>query len=65
MYEAHTGREAVGVGFHEVFAGARYAAIVVRVMNRLEDRGDLDPSHTIWLNNPAVDALAAIVEERG
>lgn len=64
MYEAHTGREATGVGFHEVFAGARYAAIVIRVMNRLVDRGDLDPNHTIWLNNPAVDALAAIVEER-
>ena len=65
MYEAHTGREANDVGFHEVFAGARYAAIVMRVMNRLEDRGDLQPGHTIWLENPAVDALRAILDERG
>jgi len=64
MYEAHSGRPAEHVDYHELFAGARYAAIVVRVMNRLVDRGDLDPNQTIWLQNPAVDALAAIVSER-
>lgn len=63
VYERASGRPATDVRFHEVFAGARYTAIVVRVMNRLVDRGDLDPGHQIWLHNPAVDALAAIVNE--
>ena len=65
MYEAHSGRPAVDVHFHTVFAGARYSAIVVRVMNRLVARGDLGEDNTIWLNNPAADALADIVADRG
>lgn len=64
MYEAHSGAPAADVGFHEVFAGARYCAIVIRVMNRLEDRGDLAAGHTIWLENPATAALAEIIGER-
>ena len=64
MYEAASGRNADGIGFHEVFAGARYTAIVVRVMNRLVDRGDLDPNHQIWLENPATVALAEIMKEQ-
>jgi aminoglycoside phosphotransferase (APT) family kinase protein len=63
MYEAASGRVAEGIEFHEVFAGARYTAIVVRVMNRLVDRGDLDPNHTIWLENPATAALDEIMKE--
>jgi aminoglycoside phosphotransferase (APT) family kinase protein len=63
MYEAASGRSVQGIAFHEVFAGARYTAIVVRVMNRLVDRGDLDPNHTIWLENPATVALAEIMKE--
>jgi aminoglycoside phosphotransferase (APT) family kinase protein len=49
--------------FHEVFAGARYAAIVVRVMNRMVARGDLPTTQTIWLQNPATAALTEIMEE--
>lgn len=62
-YEQHAECVANAVDYHEVFAGARYAAIVVRVMNRLEDRGDLDPGHQIWLTNPATVALDQIMNE--
>ena len=40
-------------------------AIVVRVMNRLVDRGDLPADQTIWLENPVVPCLAALMEEDG
>jgi hypothetical protein len=49
---------------HEVFAAARYAAIVVRVMNRLVARGIFPADHTIWRENPAAACLLALVDER-
>ena len=49
----------------EVFAAARYCAIVVRVMNRLVQRGDLPPDHTIWLDNPASVCLDLYRAEGG
>lgn len=64
VYEAYAGRPTTDVDYHEVFAGARYAAIVVRVMNRLVDRGDLAPDHRIWLENPATVALCEIMSEQ-
>jgi aminoglycoside phosphotransferase (APT) family kinase protein len=64
MYETASGRAATGIDYFEVFAAARYTAIVVRVMNRLVDRGDLDPNHTIWLENPATVALGEIMNEQ-
>ncbi|HQV56574.1 MAG TPA: phosphotransferase family protein [Ilumatobacteraceae bacterium] len=63
MYEAHAGRAATDIGFHTVFAAARYSTIVIRVMNRLVDRGDLPADQTIWLNNPAATALAELRAE--
>ena len=48
---------------YEVFAAARYCVIVVRVMNRWEQRGLLPDDHTIWLENPASTALAALLGE--
>jgi aminoglycoside phosphotransferase (APT) family kinase protein len=48
---------------HEVFAAARYSAIVVRVMNRLVDRGIFPADHTIWRENPAAACLIALVDE--
>jgi aminoglycoside phosphotransferase (APT) family kinase protein len=59
------GREPVDTAAHEVFAAARYCVIVVRVMNRWEQRGDLPSDHTIWLENPASAALAALLDEQG
>ena len=51
--------------WYEVFAAARYCAIVVRVMNRMVDRGQLPPDHRIWIENPVVPCLAALMEEAG
>jgi hypothetical protein len=48
---------------YEVFAAARYCVIVVRVMNRWEQRGLLADDHTIWLENPASAALTAMLGE--
>ncbi len=63
-YAAVAGRDPGDLDAHEVFAAARYAAIVVRVMNRLVDRGDVPPDHTIWRENPAASCLVALVDER-
>ncbi|NUU24398.1 MAG: phosphotransferase family protein [Streptomycetaceae bacterium] len=49
----------------EVFAGFRYAAIVVRTMNRLVARGVMPPDQTVWLNNPPATALAQLLDEIG
>jgi aminoglycoside phosphotransferase (APT) family kinase protein len=61
-YEAVTGRAPEHLDVHELFAVARYAAIVMRVMNRLVDRGDLPADHTIWRENPAANCLVALME---
>ena len=47
----------------EVFAAARYTAIVVQVMNRSVARGDLPPDQTIWLDNPASTCLSLLLDE--
>ena len=61
-YAVHAQRE-LGDTYHwELFAAARYCAIVVRVMNRLVDRGDLPADQTIWIENPAVDCLVQLLE---
>ncbi len=41
LYAGHAGIAVPDTTFHEVFAGYRYAAIVVRVLNRLVARGDM------------------------
>jgi len=64
LYEELSGRAVGDTTFHEVFAAARYAAIVVRVMNRSVARGDLPADQTIWLDNPASTCLAQLLEER-
>jgi aminoglycoside phosphotransferase (APT) family kinase protein len=63
-YAAVAERDPAALDVHEVFAAARYAAIVVRVMNRLVARGDVDADHTIWRENPAAACLVALVAER-
>ena len=50
---------------YEVFAAARYCVIVVRVMNRWEQRGQLPDEHTIWLENPASTALGSLLARAG
>jgi aminoglycoside phosphotransferase (APT) family kinase protein len=65
LYEQHVGRSVGDTTWFEVFAGARYAAIVVRVMNRMVARGDLPADQTIWIDNPIVPCLAAVMDEAG
>jgi aminoglycoside phosphotransferase (APT) family kinase protein len=62
-YEAASGRSVGDTTWWEVFAATRYTAIVVRVMNRMVDRGHLPPDQTIWLENPAAACLEHLLEE--
>ena len=64
LYFELSGREPVDTTAHEILAAARYAVIVVRVMNRWEDRGDLAPGHTVWRDNPATACLDVLMQER-
>jgi aminoglycoside phosphotransferase (APT) family kinase protein len=65
LYEERVGHPVGDTTWYEVFAGARYAAIVVRVMNRMVDRGHLPADQRIWIDNPIVPCLAAVMEEAG
>jgi aminoglycoside phosphotransferase (APT) family kinase protein len=65
LYAAAAGRAVGDTWLHEVFAAARYAAIVVRVMNRAVERGHMPADHTIWLENPAATCLVQLLDERG
>ena len=56
-YAALTGRDVSGTLWYEVFAAARYCAIVVRVMNRMVLRGQMPHDQTFWLENPATVCL--------
>jgi aminoglycoside phosphotransferase (APT) family kinase protein len=47
--------------WHEVFAAARYCAIVVRVMNRSVRRGEMPADQMIWRDNPATSCLEQLL----
>ena len=64
MYYEHAGREPIDTSAHELFAAARYCVIVVRVMNRLEQRGLLPEDSTVWRDNPASECLQLVLHER-
>ncbi|MCU1365010.1 MAG: hypothetical protein JWN39_649 [Ilumatobacteraceae bacterium] len=64
-YEQLTGRTVGDTTWYEVFAAARYCAIVVRVMNRLVDRGHMPPDQTVWIDNPVVPCLEEMLAELG
>jgi aminoglycoside phosphotransferase (APT) family kinase protein len=64
IYARAAGIDVPDTRFSEVFAGARYAAIVVRVMNRMVARGHLPADNTIWIENPATAALRELMEEQ-
>jgi aminoglycoside phosphotransferase (APT) family kinase protein len=64
LYESFAHREVGDTYAYELFAAARYAAIVVRVMNRAVARGQMPADQTIWLENPAVDCLVELLESR-
>jgi len=60
-YEAVSGRTLGPIGPWVLFAAARYAAIVVRVMNRMVTRGLLPADQTIYLD-PIAPVLAPLME---
>jgi aminoglycoside phosphotransferase (APT) family kinase protein len=62
-YAELTGRDVGDTLWHEVFAAARYAAIVVRVMNRMVLRGHMPPEQMFWLENPATDCLRQLLAD--
>jgi aminoglycoside phosphotransferase (APT) family kinase protein len=62
LYKSFAGRDVADTFYYELFAGVRYAAIVVRVMNRLVDRGDLSGDQRLWLQNPASTCLDQLLE---
>lgn len=57
IYARASGREIASTQWHEIFAATRYAAIVVRVMNRAVARGHMPADQTVWLQNPATVCL--------
>lgn len=64
MYQRHAGRPVGDTHWHEVFAAVRYSAIVVRVMNRMVDRGQMPAEAVYWRDNHAVACLAELMAER-
>jgi aminoglycoside phosphotransferase (APT) family kinase protein len=64
MYFRHAGRDPIDTAPHELFAAARYCVIVVRVMNRLDQRGLLPTDSTVWRDNPATECLKMILDGR-
>ncbi len=65
LYAELSGRAVPDTFYFEVLGGMRYSAIVVRVMNRMVDRGHLPPDQTIWRENPAATALAQLLDKGG
>jgi aminoglycoside phosphotransferase (APT) family kinase protein len=63
IYAERSGRPIGETYSFELFGAVRYAAIVVRVMNRLVDRGALPEDHVVWLNNPAATALGQLLRK--
>ena len=64
MYFSYAGREERDTSAHELFAAARYCVIVVRVMNRLDQRGLLPADSMVWRDNPATECLKMVLDER-
>ncbi len=58
FYASCLGRDIGDTLYCELLAAVRYAAIVVRVMNRMEERGQIPSDHTIWLDNPPAQLVA-------
>lgn len=64
-YARHSGRTVADTHVWEVLAAMRYTVIVVRAMNRAEDRGLMPPGRTIWRDNPASACLAQLLDTEG
>ncbi|MDE0606298.1 MAG: phosphotransferase family protein [Acidimicrobiaceae bacterium] len=60
-YVAVSNHEVADIGPWVLFAAARYAAIVVRIMNRWVDRGLLDADQTVYLD-PIAPVLRPLLD---
>ncbi len=60
-YAAVSNHEVADIGPWVLFAAARYAAIVVRIMNRWVDRGLLDADQTVYLD-PIAPVLRPLLD---
>ena len=65
MYERFSGLDIGDTLYYEMLGAFRYAAIVVRVMNRLVERGTLPEDQELWRQNPASTCLDHVLEEAG
>jgi aminoglycoside phosphotransferase (APT) family kinase protein len=63
IYAAESGRTLGDLHWYEVLAAVKYAVIVVRVMNRNVDRGQMDPESEYWRKNAIVDCLDQVLGE--
>ena len=63
IYSRASGRSLGDIHWFEVFAGVKYAMIVVRVMNRAVERGELARGADEWLRNRIVDCLTEVLVE--
>jgi aminoglycoside phosphotransferase (APT) family kinase protein len=62
VYAEISGIDIRDIRWYEIFAAARYSAIVVRVMNRAVSRGLLPADQEIWLKNPAGECLLQLLD---
>jgi aminoglycoside phosphotransferase (APT) family kinase protein len=62
LYAEAVGRDVGDTALYELLAAYRYAAIVVRILNRWVERGVFPADHTIWLENPAATCLHQLLE---
>jgi aminoglycoside phosphotransferase (APT) family kinase protein len=62
LYSRAVGRDVGDTSLYELLAAYRYAAIVVRIMNRWVERGVFAADHTVWLENPAATCLHQLLE---
>jgi aminoglycoside phosphotransferase (APT) family kinase protein len=65
LYGECAGHEVGDTFFYELTAAARYAAIVVRVMNRMVAEAKLPADQMLWRNNPAATCLDQLLAEGG
>jgi aminoglycoside phosphotransferase (APT) family kinase protein len=63
IYAEASRRDLGDLHWFEVLAGVKYSSIVVRVMNRAADRGEIGPNGDFWRHNMIVDCLTDVLGE--
>ena len=64
LYAEALGRRPEGVWWQEVFGAARYCTIVVRVINRLEERGALPTGSDLYLAGGVTECLRMLLDQQ-